>query len=356
MTREYIKDNIESLPEFDNHFSVSFLNDKENGLKGFIAIHRKNPNFPSFGATRLWYYNSETEALQDAMRLSKMMSYKSALAGLVAGGAKGVIILPQDKKIDRKKLLQSYAKQVDLLKGSFITGTDVGLDQPDLLVLKKVTPYIVGFNGYTTELTSKGIFYAIEVALAEVFGSGKIEGRTFAIQGVGKVGESLLSLLHEKAKKIFIADIDKKTLKKVAKKYPKAVIKNPEEIHKQDIDVFCPCALSGAITSKNISDLKCKIISGGANNQLEDENVGVLLHRLKILYCPDYIVNAGGLIAVVNEYENPYFDYGSVSKKVLGIKKRLAGIFKTSKKENKPTNLVANELAIRIFDNYHKLK
>ena len=131
MTFEYLKNNreIESLSEFDDHYSVSFLNDKKNGLKGFIAIHRKNPHFPSFGATRLWSYTTGTEALSDALRLSRMMSYKSALAGLKAGGAKGVIILPKDKQVDKKRLLQAYAKQVDLLKGNFITGTDVGLDQ-----------------------------------------------------------------------------------------------------------------------------------------------------------------------------------------------------------------------------------
>lgn len=351
MSSDYTK-NLESLPEFDNHYSVFFLNDKENYLKGFIAIHRKNPKFPSFGATRLWKYETEIEALRDALRLSKMMSYKSALAGLESGGAKGVIILPKEKKIDRKSILRGYAKQVDLLKGNFITGTDVGLDQSDLLTLKKITPYIVGFNGYTTELTVKGIYYAIEVALERRFGSDRMEDRTFAIQGVGKVGEALLSLLAPRAKKIFIADIDKNVLTKVKKKYRKAVVVSPSKIHEQVVDVFCPCALSGSITSKNISELRCSIIVGGANNQLEDDTLGTLLHRLNILYAPDYIVNAGGLIAVVNEHENPRFSYESVNQKVLGIKDRLRKIFDASVKENKATNLIANELAVKIFNNY----
>lgn len=343
---------IESLTEFDDHYSISFLNDKKSGLKGFIAIHRKNHNFPSFGATRLWYYNSESEALRDVMRLSKLMSYKSVLAGLKSGGAKGVIMLPKNKKINRKSLLQAYAKRVNLLKGNFITGTDVGLYQSDLLILKKITPYIVGFNGYTTELTARGVYYSIEIALLEVFGSDKIKNRTFAIQGVGKVGVALLSLLYSQAQKVFITDINKKTLKKVTKKYPNTVIIPPKEIHKQNVDVFCPCALSGAITFKNIPELKCKIIAGGANNQLEDENIGLLLNRLKILYVPDYIANAGGLIAVVDEYKNTNFNYNLVNEKVGGIRQRLKDIFEISKKEDKPTNIVANEMATKIFNNY----
>lgn len=343
---------IESLPEYDKHYSVTFLNDAKSGLRGFIAIHRKNPAFPSFGATRMWKYNSETEALQDALRLSKMMSYKSALAGLKSGGAKGVIILPKRKIINRKKILKAYAEQVDLLKGNFITGTDVGLDQEDLVILKETTPYIVGFNDHTAELTAQGIFYGIQTALKQVFGQEEINGRTFAIQGVGKVGEALLYLLSQESKKIFITDIDKKALKKVTKNFPKAIVVNPDKIHKQEVDIFCPCALSGAINSNTISELKCKIIAGGANNQLENDNIGSLLHRLNILYCPDYVINTGGLIAVVNEYEHQPFDYELVKGKVFEIKNRLANIFEASKKENRPTNAMTNEIAVKIFNNY----
>lgn len=343
---------IESLPEFDHHYSVTFLNDEKSGLKGFIAIHRRNPEFPSFGATRMWKYDSETEALQDALRLSKMMSYKSALAGLKSGGAKGVIILPKRKIINRKKILQAYAQQVDLLKGNFVTGTDVGLDQKDLTILKEKTPYIVGFNDHTTELTAQGIFYSIQATLKEVFGQESVNGKTFSIQGVGKVGEALLTLLTPQAKKIYIADIDKKVLKNIAKKFPKAVIVDPSEIHKKEVDVFSPCALSGAINLKNISGLKCKTIAGGANNQLESDEAGALLHRLGILYCPDYIVNAGGLIAVVHEYEYPEFNFELVRQKVFEIKQRLANIFALSKRKNRPTNIIANNLAKKVFSRY----
>lgn len=346
--------NITNSSEFDNHKFVSFLNDSKTGLRGFIAIHRRNGDTPSFGATRMWHYGSDEEAMDDAFRLSRMMSYKSALVGLPYGGAKGVIMLNShalDKK-ERQRLLEAYAENVERLNGQFITGTDVGLTQRDLNVMNKKSKYIVGFNGDATEFTALGIFYAIEICLNRVFGDANIVGKSFAIQGLGKVGSSIIDYIYDDAKKIFVSDTDKEKVRKIKKKYPKVRVVDSSQIHKQKVDIFSPCALSHTINSKTVADLSCKIIAGGANNQLENEKIGELLHKLGILYAPDYVINAGGLISVTDEFEHSNYSRKRVEKKVARIKDTLEKIFKLSDKYNKAPNIIADEMAEKIVNRY----
>lgn len=343
---------IEALEEFDNHKLIRPIKKSGSNLVGFIAIHRENPKMPSFGATRVWNYDSEVDALKDALRLSKLMSYKAALAGLPCGGAKGVIMKPGFFQ-SRKKLLYSYAEEVNSLGGKFITGTDVGLQQKDLLLLREKSPYIVGLHVDATKFTGLGIFYSIEVALEEVFRSKSLSERTFAIQGLGKVGGELLSLIYTDAKKIFVSEIDKKLLAKMKKKFPKIEIVSGDHIYEQKVDVFCPCALSHSLNSESIDKLQCKAIIGGANNQLENETIGEKLFAKGILYAPDYVVNAGGLITVVDEFEHEVYEESRVAERVLNIKNTLKNIFEESAKQNRPTNLIANEMAEKIFDTYN---
>lgn len=344
---------INSSTEFDNHSFVLFLNDTNIGLRGFIVIHKKKEeNIPSFGATRIWHYNSDEEAMNDALRLSRMMSYKSALAGLPYGGAKGVIMLNSRvfNENKRKKILETYAKNVNRLNGQFITGTDVGLNQKDLQIMRKKSKYIVGFNDNSTEFTSLGIFISIKECLNKVFGNENISGRSFAIQGLGKIGSGVIDYIYKQADKIFVSDIDKKTVHLVKKKYPKIKIIGSSEIHKQKVDVFSPCALGHTLNSKIIADLSCKIIAGGANNQLENEKIGELLYKLGILYAPDYIINAGGLISVTDEFEHKVYNRNRVMKKVLNIQNTLNKIFKLSEEENKAPNIIADEMAEKIIN------
>lgn len=345
---------IETSLEFDNHAFVSFLNDPKTGLRGFIVIHRQNGDTPSFGATRMWHYDSDEEAMDDAFRLSRMMSYKSALAGLPYGGAKGVIILNHHALDTRKRnrLLEAYAENVERLNGQFITGTDVGLTQKDLDVMNKESEYIVGFNGDATESTALGVFCAMQTCLERVFGTEEIKDRSFAIQGLGKIGSSIIEYVYDDAKKIFVSDTDKEMVRFVKKKYPKVKVVDPSEIHKQNVDIFSPCALSHAINSETIADLSCKIIAGGANNQLENEKSGELLHKLGILYAPDYVINAGGLISVTDEFEHSKYSRKRVEEKVMKIKDTLNRIFKSSEKHNKAPNIVADEIAKRIVYKY----
>jgi leucine dehydrogenase len=342
---------IKNISEFDNHTSVSFIYDNESGLESFVAIHRKSKNSPSFGATRMWNYVSDTEALQDALRLSRLMSYKAALAGLNCGGAKGVIINPE-LKLDKKSILTAYAEKISTMKDSFVTGTDVGLSQDDLKIMKAKAPNIVGFNDNSTKFTALGVYYSIQSCLAEVFGNGDVAGRIFAIQGLGKVGAGVLEYLYPEAATIYVSDINPDQTKEIKKLYPNVIAVRPEEIHKQAVDVFVPCALSHAVNTQSINELNCKIIAGGANNQLESKEMGEILLAHDILYAPDYVANAGGLIAVFDEYENKQYEEERVLQKVMGIKDTLGKIISQSLEKGQPTNSIANQMAEEIFNKY----
>jgi leucine dehydrogenase len=351
---------VSDLKEFDDHALISFAEDKASGLQAVIAVHRANPTVPSFGATRFWHYASDIEGVKDALRLSRLMSYKAALAGLNCGGAKGVIIAEHDPNdvhdATRAQLLEAYAARVNLLGGRFVTGTDVGVKQEDLDTMRKVSRHIIGFNDNSTEFTAIGVFESVKAALVETFGSSEFTGRSFAIQGLGKVGEGLLSLIYDPVSSsgtIFISDIDPARVKVVKDKYPRVKVVSPEEIDRQEVDVFAPCALSGAVNHKNIDRLTVKIVVGGANNQLESESLGDALHTRKILYAPDYVVNAGGLIAIFDEYQNPSYDRARVAQAVQHIPDTLRKIFAESRAEDLAPSRVANRMAERIFNGYN---
>lgn len=345
---------VRALPEFDNHHAVFLLENKDVGFKGYISIHRKNPALPSFGATRMWSYESEIDGLRDSLRLSRMMSYKAAFAGLGCGGAKGVIIASSNTA-NREKFLREYSRHVDLLKGQFITGTDVGLKQDDLVIMKEETPYIVGFNDNSVEFTTLGIYNSISVCLQKVFNTNDVSKRSFAIQGLGNIGFALTKFLWNLGcRNIYASDINPEKIKIIKEQFPEIIIIDPREIHKQTVDVFSPCALSGIINEKTINEFNCKIIAGGANNQITKESLGVNLFEKNILYAPDYITNAGGLIGVFDEYSNKTYNKEIVTAKVFEIKDVLNKVFIISEQDGKATNLVANEFAEKIFNNFNK--
>jgi len=343
---------IEKLPEFDDHKLVSFVFDEKADLRGYIAIHRGGSKIPALGATRLWRYDSESDALRDALRLSRLMSYKAALAGLKYGGAKGVIIETPAAVRNRDHLFQVYAQKVHSLGGRFVTGTDVGVTDEDVKIMKKITPYVIGSQLDPAYFTAVGVVHSIQACLKRVFGSDTLTGRSFAIQGVGKTGSHLLRLIADQAKTIYVADIDSEKVKKVKWEYPSVKIVPPDRIHEQAVDVFSPSALSGALNSKSVPSLKCKIVAGSANNQLAEDYAGEILNKLGILYAPDYVVNAGGLMSVVDEYENRHSSKRRILKKVAKIKRTLEGIFDQSKRERRATNFIADEIAEKIFNNH----
>lgn len=338
---------FENLPEFDNHQSVVYLNDPVSGLRGFIAFHKNSKTVPSFGATRFLQYESETDAIRDALRLSKLMSYKSALAGLKYGGAKAVIM--RNDKFQKDKVLKAYAQRLNELSGRFITGTDVGLDLNDLKKMKKESKYFVGIKSNPEKYTAVGLLVSIEAACKKVFKNENLRGRTFAIQGVGKVGHEFLKIVYKNAGKIYISETNNERLKLIQQLFPKVIITEPDKIQKQKVDIYMPCALSSALNKKTIKELNCKIIIGSANNQLESKDVADKIYDKGIFYGPDYVVNAGGLISVVDEYEHADFDADRIEGKVRKIKKTLEEIIKKSDKEKRSPARIADEMAEKIM-------
>ena len=342
--------NLQSFEEFDNHELVASLVDRKSGLRGFIAIHNTNLG-PAAGGTRYWHYRSEQDALRDALRLSKAMTYKCALARVPHGGGKGVIIANSNHHT-RKDFLVAYAKRVNLLNGSFYTGEDVGLTKEYVETLTRNSRFIIGrerLAGNPSPWAAKGVFYAMQAALEAVFGSQEVEGHTFAISGVGKVGEMLCDLIYRQGGEVVVADINADRIKSVKRKFPRIAVVSPSEIHKQRVDVYAPCALGNEFNKKTIPHVRAQIICGGANNQLASPEDGNRLHSWGILYVPDYLANAGGLINVVAEIDSGGYSRKKVERKVKGIKNTAKKIIELSAKKNKPTSEVADRLAEEIF-------
>lgn len=347
--------NIENLPEFQNHEMVSFFYDEKTGLRGFIAIHNTNLG-PATGGTRYFEYKTEEDGLRDALRLSRAMTYKCALANVPYGGGKAVII-KDNKKPKNKIFLETYAKKINLFHGNFYTGEDVGISEKDAEILAQKSKFIVGSPekaGDPSPWASLGVFYALKVALKEVFGSEEIKGKTFAIKGLGKVGLELLRLIYKEGGEIVAADINPKAVAAALKKFPKIKIVSSENIHKEKVDVYSPCAMGNEFNAKKISELKCAIVCGGANNQLSSEQDGEVLYKKNILYIPDYLANGGGVINVVAELDKDGYSRGRVLEKVKNIQNTASKVIELSKKRKKPTNYIADELAESII--YDKKK
>ncbi len=335
---------IHEFAEFDAHHLVSTIYSGDNSFVAFIAIHRGG-RVPSFGATRIWRYETSQDALRDALHLSRIMSYKAALAGLPYGGAKGVIF-PLTDKVPREKILQEYARRVNIYNGFFITGADVGVDQNDVRIMQKESASIVGSKVDPVYFTGVGLWYGVLECLRDVFGTDSISDRTFSIQGLGKTGMALLSYIYEDAKAIYVSDISESKIAEARAQYPRIQVIGPRQIYTRPVDVFVPCALSNAITRTNVKFLQCKIIVGSANGQLEHESVGDELFQKGILYAPDYVVNAGGLISVAHEYRFGNGNKIEIAKEVSEISKTMHMILEMSRKEKKAPFRIADAIGV----------
>ena len=283
------------------HEQVIFCHDPEAGLKAIIAIHNTNLG-PAMGGTRLWPYPTEEDALKDVLLLSQAMTYKAACANLPAGGGKGVIIAHPENKTDA--LFQAYGSFVETLKGDFITGEDVNISVEDVRQMSRATGYVVGLQkryGGPGRATAIGVAGGIKAAVKFYLGRQDLKGLKVAVQGVGNVGKNLCQVLHDQGVELFASDLSQERLEEVNRLY-NANIVDLDEIYSLDVDVFSPCALGGILNSSTIPWLKASIVAGAANNQLENEEIhSRLLAEQKILYCPDYVINAGGLINVYDE-------------------------------------------------------
>tara|TARA_Y100000589_G_scaffold83071_1_gene77033 strand:+ start:4114 stop:5166 length:1053 start_codon:yes stop_codon:yes gene_type:complete len=287
-----------------DHEQVVFCNDKKTGLKAIIAIHNTNLG-PALGGTRMWNYKSEIEAFDDVLRLSRGMSLKASISGLNLGGGKAVII--GDAKKDKSKILMKrFGDFVESLNGKYITAEDVGITTKDMEYVRSQTKHVTGIpenmggSGDPSPVTAYGVYMGIKASAFFKWNNDNLEEKTVFVQGVGKVGQYLVKYLKNEGARVFINDIDEEKMQEVATKYQVEIA--PKNIFDLNIDIFSPCALGAVLNPKLISKLKCKIIAGGANNQLENEKRdSLLLSKRNIIFAPDFLINAGGLINVYSE-------------------------------------------------------
>lgn len=332
---------------FDDHEGVHFFSDNVSGLKAVIAIHNTNLG-PGAGGTRLWSYANSTLAAEDALRLSRAMSYKNAMAGIPFGGGKGVIMRP-DNSFDREALFTSYGQAVERLGGRYCTAEDVGVSTSDMDVIRTQTKYVGGLSqgkaasGDPSPVTADGVFRGLHVAAEYVLGQSDLKGLRVAVQGLGHVGYNLCERLHAAGASLYVADINAAVIEKAVQTLG-AVSVTPDKIHAVDADIFAPCALSGAVNKISIDEIKAKIVGGAANNQLASPDMGAELMGRDILYVPDYVLNGGGIINVAAELSGTY-DPAWVDGKLEAIKVTLKEIFDTSKAQQLPTNIIADTLA-----------
>ncbi len=341
---------------FDNHEQIVFCNDKETGLKAIIGIHNTTLG-PALGGTRMWQYNNEAEALKDVLRLSRGMTYKSAITGLNLGGGKAVII-GDAKTLKNDALMRKFGEFVHSLGGKYITAEDVGMETRDMDIIREVTPYVTGISeekggaGNPSPITAYGVYMGMKAAAKYRFGTENLDGKTILVQGVGHVGETLVDYITKEGANVIINDINKENLDRVSKKYG-AKIHNDLDIYGLDVDIYAPCALGATINDNTIDRLKAKVIAGAANNQLQDEiKHGKILKEKGIAYAPDFLINAGGIINVYAELVG--YDKDEIIRKTKNIYNTTLDIFNLSEKENITTHQAAFNIAKQRIDNAKK--
>jgi len=331
-----------------DHEQIVYCSDKDLGLKAIIGIHDTTLG-PSIGGTRMWNYSTEEEGLKDVLRLSKAMSLKSSLAGLNAGGGKAVII--GDLKLKNQNFIKKYASFINDINGKYWTAQDVNISSQDMIWMKDVTPFVVGMPeeqgglGDSSHPTAYGVYLGMKAASKFVYGTDSLEGKKIALQGIGKVGAKLIEYLTKENANIYVSDINKEILKNITDKYKVSTFKN-SELYSMELDIFSPCALGAILNSESIKKLKCKIVAGAANNQLEDDKIhDVELKEKNIIYVPDFLINAGGVISVYHE------QIQDLSKeKVFGmtenIYSKVEDVLKLSSENDISTNVSAMKIAL----------
>lgn len=330
---------------FDDHEKILFATDPETGLKAIIAVH-STVRGPAVGGCRMWAYDSSAAALTDVLRLSQGMSYKNVMADLPIGGGKSVIMKPTGA-FDRAALFEAFGRALESLGGAYISAEDVGVSPADMVAARRATRHVVGLpdgTGDPSPVTAKGVFLGIGICVEKGLGKSSLEGVKIAVQGAtGHVGSYLVGHLAEAGAELHLADIDQPALEALAEKHG-ATIVAPDAIYDVDADVFAPCALGAVINPDTIDRIKAKIVAGAANNQLAAREMGAELMKRGILYAPDYVINAGGIINVMGEID-ARFDADWVETKLEGLKRTLGEILDTAENEGRPANEVADMLA-----------
>lgn len=341
---------------FNDHEQIVFCHDKDTGLKAIIGIHNTVLG-PALGGTRMWKYANEWEALNDVLRLSRGMTYKSAISGLNLGGGKAVII--GDSKIDKTpEMITRFGQFVHTLSGKYITAEDVGSTTADMDLIRDVTPYVTGISverggsGNPSPVTAYGVYMGMKAAALHQFGSDKLAGKKVLVQGTGHVGETLIDYLTKEGALVQIADINQAKMEEVAAKYG-ATIYTGEDVYAADVDIYAPCALGATINDATIDKLKAKVIAGAANNQLANELVhGKILQEKGILYAPDFLINAGGIINVYAEIVG--YDSAEAMRRTENIYNTTLEIFALAEAQGITTQQAAMAMAQKRIDDKKK--
>lgn len=334
-------------PEFDHHEQVVFCHDQESGLKAIIAVHDTTLG-PSLGGTRLWNYASSSEALTDVLRLSRGMTYKSAMAGLPLGGGKAVII-GDAKKIKSEALFRAYGRFIETLGGKYITAEDVNIRTEDIDLVAKETQHVAGTGdkaGDPSPHTALGAYLGLKAAAKHKFGSDDLTGIKIAVQGLGAVGFDFAKHCADNGAKLIVTDINEQAVERAVNELGAEAV-GLDDIYGVEADVYAPCALGATINDETLKQLKVKVIAGSANNQLATPKHDQVVKDMGILYAPDYVINAGGVIHVCSEAAN--FTLEETEKRVRGIYDTLDEIFTRAKTDDRPTGTVADEMAREII-------
>lgn len=346
-TNLYKIDPVFGQISFDNHEQVVFCHDKDTGLKAIIGIHNTVLG-PALGGTRMWKYNNEWEALNDVLRLSRGMTFKSAVAGLDLGGGKAVII--GDAKTDKTpELMRKFGEFVNSLGGKYITAEDVGMRTEDMDTVHEVTPYVTGISeskggsGNPSPVTGYGVYMGMKAAAKFKFGTDSLAGKKILVQGIGHVGETLVSHIVKEGAEVIITDINTERLNEVGAKYGVKIFEG-SDLYAADVDIYAPCALGATLNNDTVHKLKASIVSGAANNQLADENVhGKILKDRGILYAPDFLINAGGIINVYAEIVK--YEKGEAIRRTENIYNTTLEIFDYAQKHDITTHHAALKVA-----------
>ncbi len=335
--------------EFADHEEVAFLRDRESGLFAIVAIHDSTLG-PAVGGCRMWPYASEACAVHDVLRLSLGMSLKNAMAGLPLGGGKSVI-LGDPRREKTPELLRAFGRAVHGLDGRYIAAEDVGIGVDDVAVMAEETPHVAGrpggdaASGDPSPFTAYGVFVGIRTAVARQLGRPSLEGVLVAVQGLGRVGMALCGFLHGAGARLVVADLDPLAAEDAVARFG-AKVSTPEKILEQEADVVAPCALGAVLDDASIPKLAATIVAGAANNQLALPRHGAALRDRGVLYAPDYVINAGGIINVAGEVAGRY-DRGRTLARIECIEDRLDEIFGEAEERGEPTNEVADRMATR---------
>lgn len=323
-----------------------FCHDKTTGLKAIIAIHDTTLG-PALGGTRLWNYESEDAAIEDVLRLARGMTYKAAAAGLNLGGGKAVII-GDSKKDKSEQLWRAFGRFVQSLNGRYITAEDMGTTVNDMEFVKQETDYVTGVpvsqggSGNPSPKTAFGVFKGMEATANEIWGSDDLAGKIVAVQGVGNVGYYLCQYLREAGAKLVVCDINQESIDRVVMEIGAEVV-NPGDIYDVECDIFAPCAMGAVINDNTIERLRCKAIVGSANNVLAENSHGDMLHAKGIVYAPDYVVNAGGLMNVADELMG--YNEERALAKVATIYDNIARVYAISKRDGIANHIAADRMA-----------